>query len=58
MVKFNGVEDQDSIVPLAVSSNVVAVVVTAQDGDTTQTYMVMVMRAGSSDASLSARWLG
>ena len=36
------------------SGNVIAVVVTAQDGQTTQTYTVTVTRAGSSDASLSA----
>ena len=54
-VKLNGVVDQDSVVGLAVGSdNVIAVVVTAQDGETTQTYTVTVTRAGSADASLSA----
>ena len=54
-VKLNGVMDQDGIVPLAVGAgNVVAVVVTAQDGESSQTYTVMVTRAGSADASLSA----
>ena len=53
-VKLNGVVDQDGVVPLAVGSgNVIAVVVTAQDGETTQTYTVTVTRAGSSEASLS-----
>ena len=53
-VKLNGVVDQDGVVPLAVGSgNVIAVVVTAQDGKTTQTYTVTVTRAGSSEASLS-----
>ena len=53
-VKLNGVMDQDGIVPLAVGAgNVVAVVVTAQDGESSQTYTVMVTRAGSADASLS-----
>ena len=53
-VKLNGVVDQDGVVPLAVgASNVIAVVVTAQDGETTQTYSVTVTRAGSSEASLS-----
>ena len=38
-VKFNGVVDQDGVVPLAVGDgNVISVVVTAQDGETTQTY--------------------
>ena len=54
-VKLNGVVDEDGIVGLvAGSGNVIAVVVTAQDGETTRTYMVTVMRAGSSDATLSA----
>ena len=53
-VKLNGVVDQDGVVPLAVGSgNVIAVVVTAQDGETTQTYTVTVTRAGSRDATLS-----
>ena len=54
-VKLNGVSDQDGIVPLAVrDGNVIAVVVTAQDGETTTTYTVTVTRAGSEDAGLSA----
>ena len=54
-VKLNGVVDQDGIVPLAVGDgNVIAVVVTAQDGEATTTYTVTVTRAGSGDASLSA----
>ena len=55
VVKLNGVVDQDGIVPLAVGDgNVIAVVVTAQDGKTTQSYSVTVTRAGSADATLSA----
>ena len=54
-VKLNGVVDHDGIVGLVVGSgNVIAVVVTAQDGEMTQTYSVTVTRAGSADASLSA----
>ena len=54
-VKFNGVADQDGIVGLAVGAgNVIAVEVTAQDGESTQTYTVTVTRAGFADASLSA----
>ena len=54
-VKLNGVVDQDGVVPLAIgASNVVAVVVTAQDGESSQTYSVTVTRGGSSEASLSA----
>ena len=53
-VKVNGVADQDGVVPLAVGAdNVITVIVTAQDGKTTQTYTVTVTRAGSSEASLS-----
>ena len=55
MVKLNGVVDQDGIVPLAVGDgNVISVVVTSQDGKTTQSYSVTVTRAGSGDAGLSA----
>ena len=40
--------------PLAVGSgNVIAVVVTAEDGERSQTYTVTVTRAGSADATLS-----
>ena len=54
-IRINGVVDQDGVVPLAVGAgNVIAVVVTAQDGESSQTYTVMVARAGSADASLSA----
>ena len=53
-VRLNGVVDQDRVVPLAVGSNVIEVVVTAQDGETSQNYTVTVTRAGSSEASLSA----
>ena len=42
-VKLNGVVEQGGAVPLAVGSgNVIAVVVTAQDGKMTQTYSVTV----------------
>ena len=54
-VKLNGIVDQDGIVGLVVGSgNVITVIVTAQDGGTTQTYTVTVTRAGSPDATLSA----
>ena len=52
-VRVDGVLDQDSIVPLAVGSNVITVVVTAQDGKSTRTYTVTVTRGGSAVASLS-----
>ena len=54
-IKLNGIVDEDGIVPLAVGAdNVITVIVTAQDGKTTQTYTVTVTRAGLADASLSA----
>ena len=54
-VMLNGVVDEDGVVVLAVGDgNVIAVEVTAEDGETTQTYMVTVTRAGSADATLSA----
>ena len=54
-IRLNGVVDQDGVVGLAVGAgNVIAVIVTAQDGESSQTYTVTVTRAGSADASLSA----
>ena len=54
-IRINGIVDQDGVVGLSVGSgNIIAVVVTAQDGESSQTYTVMVTRAGSADASLSA----
>ena len=46
VIKLGGVTDADGIVPLSVGSNVVTVVVTAEDGSTTQTYTVTVTREG------------
>ena len=40
-------------IPLAVGSNTINVVVTAQDGTTTKTYTITVTRAGASNADLS-----
>ena len=40
-VKVDGVVDQDGVVPLTVGDgNVITVVVTAEDEETTQTYLV------------------
>jgi gliding motility-associated-like protein len=41
-------------IPLAVGSNTITTVVTAQDGTTTKTYTVTVTRAASANADLSA----
>ena len=56
-IKLGGVTDADGTVPLAVGSNVIAVVVTAEDGNTAKTYTVTVTRAApplSADATLSS----
>ena len=51
-VKVNGVADQDGVVPLAVGAdNVITVIVTEQDGETTQTYSVTVTRRRQSHTS-------
>ena len=57
VVRLGGVADADGEVDLAVGANEVTVVVTAEDGQTTQTYTVTVTRAEpppSTDATLSA----
>ena len=54
LVRLNGVEGLDGIVPLAVGDGIViSVVVTAQDGESTLTYTVTVTRAGSAEAGLA-----
>ena len=57
-VRLDGAADDDGIIPLAVGGNVISVLVTAEDGETTRTYTVTVTRAEappepSSDAALS-----
>ena len=44
--KLDGVADADGTLSLAEGSNVITIEVTAEDGDTTQTYTVTVTRAG------------
>ena len=56
VIKLEGVADADGTVPLAEGSNVIAIEVTAADGETTKTYTVTVTRAEappSDDATLS-----
>ncbi len=48
VVKLGGVVDDDGTVALAVGANVITVEVTAEDGNTTQTYTVTVTRAEAS----------
>ena len=51
VIMINGVEDADGTVDLVAGYNVIAVVVTAQDGTTTRTYTVTVLRAAPEDTS-------
>ena len=44
-IKLGGVTDADGVIPLVVGSNVIAIEVTAEDGNTTKTYTVTVTRA-------------
>ena len=50
MVQLDGVPDADGTVPLAVGENVISVLVTAEDGETTMTYTVAVTRAAAGPA--------
>ena len=56
VIRVGGVTDADGTVSLSVGSNVITIVVTAQDGSTTRTYTVTITRAAplSTDATLSA----
>ena len=51
VIMINGVEDADGTVDLVAGYNVIAVVVTAQDGTTTRTYTVTVLRVAPEDTS-------
>ena len=57
VIKLSGVADADGVIPLVVGSNVIAIEVTAEDGETAKTYTVTVARAEaappSPDATLS-----
>ena len=44
-IKLGGVVGADGVIPLAVGSNVITIVVTAEDGTTAKTYTVTVTRA-------------
>ena len=56
VIKLGGVTDSDGVVSLAVGANIITIEVTAEDGNTSQTYTVTVTRAAppSTDATLSA----
>ena len=49
VIKLGGVTDTDGTVSLSVGSNVITIVVTAQDGSTTRTYTVTVTRASENE---------
>ena len=51
VIELGGVEDTDGVVSLSVGSNVITVEVTAEDGNTTQTYTVTVTRAENTPAT-------
>ena len=58
VVRLDGIADDDGTVPLSVGGNVITIVVTAEDGETSRTYTVTVTRAEappelSNDATLS-----
>ena len=56
VIKLGGATDADGVVSLAEGANVITIEVTAEDGNTAQTYTVTVTRAAppSTDATLSA----
>ena len=51
IIKVGGVEDSDGEVSLSVGINVITIEVTAEDGNTTQTYTVTVTRAENTPAT-------
>ena len=58
VIKLGGVTDADGVLVLSVGGNVITVEVTAEDGNTTQTYTVAVTRAElSSPQTLEQRML-
>ena len=53
VVKLDGGVDEDRTVSLAVGENVITVVVTAEDGQTTKTYTVTVARAEAPESEVA-----
>ena len=51
VIKLGGVTDADGVIDLSVGSNVITIEVTAEDGETTQTYTVTVTRAENTPAT-------
>ena len=56
VIKLGGATDADGVIPLSVGSNVITIEVTAEDGETSQTYTITVARAPApaTDATLKS----
>ena len=56
VIKLGGATDADGVIPLSVGSNVITIEVTAEDGETSQTYTITVWRAPApaTDATLKS----
>ena len=54
VIKLDGVEDADGTITLAVGNNVIAIEVTAEDGQATRTYTVTVTRLVTSEPNLAS----
>ena len=58
VIKLGGVVDADGKLSLSVGSNVITIEVTAEDGNTTQTYTVTVTRAENTSATGTPTFVG
>ena len=58
VIKLDGVVDADGELSLSVGSNVITIEVTAEDGNTTQTYTVTVTRAENTPATGTPTFVG
>ena len=57
VIKLDDVTDADGVISLSVGSNAIAIEVTAEDGETTQTYTVTVTRAATHSTDATLDWL-
>ena len=58
LIKLDGVVDADGELLLSVGSNVITIEVTAEDGNSTQTYTVTVTRAANTSATGTPTFVG
>ena len=58
VIKLDGVVDADGELSLSVGSNVITIEVTAEDGNSTQTYTVTVTRAENTSATGTPTFVG